>query len=53
MAIKYANIFHFKPSKIYPNLAFWFVNKPSGNPVDKNLESRLRLYVPTHLLVHI
>jgi hypothetical protein len=22
-----------KPSKIYPNLYFWFENTPSGNPV--------------------
>jgi hypothetical protein len=22
-----------RPSKIYPNLDFWFENKPSGNPV--------------------
>jgi hypothetical protein len=21
-----------RPSKIYPNLDFWFENKPSGNP---------------------
>jgi hypothetical protein len=21
-----------RPSKIYPNLKFWFENKPSGNP---------------------
>jgi hypothetical protein len=25
-------IFHSKPSKIYPNLDFWFENIPSGNP---------------------
>jgi hypothetical protein len=32
VSIKYTNIFHAKPSKIYPNLDFWFENKPSGNP---------------------
>jgi hypothetical protein len=24
-----------RPSKIYPNLDFWFENKPSGNPASK------------------
>jgi hypothetical protein len=40
MAVKYyewsKNIpaFSFpRPSKIYPNMDFWFENKPSGNPV--------------------
>jgi hypothetical protein len=32
MAIKYNNIFHRTPSKIYPNWYFWFENEPSGNP---------------------
>jgi hypothetical protein len=32
MTIKYTTIFHPKASKIYPNLGFWFENKPSGNP---------------------
>jgi hypothetical protein len=32
MAIKYSNIFYFKPSKIYPIWDFWFENIPSGNP---------------------
>jgi hypothetical protein len=32
MAIKYINISNLRPSKIYPNLDFWFGNKPSGNP---------------------
>jgi hypothetical protein len=30
LSIKYTNIS--RPSKIYPNLDFWFENKPSGNP---------------------
>jgi hypothetical protein len=25
-----------RPSKIYPNLAFWFENKPSGNPANNS-----------------
>jgi hypothetical protein len=33
VTIKYTNIFHPKKfPKIYPNLDFWFENKPSGNP---------------------
>jgi hypothetical protein len=35
MPIKYNNIFHYKPSKIYPNLDFWFETIPSGNPDEK------------------
>jgi hypothetical protein len=31
MSIKYTNIFDARPSKIYPNLDFWFENTPSGN----------------------
>jgi hypothetical protein len=27
------------PSKIYPNLDFWFKNKPSGNPVGNGTET--------------
>jgi hypothetical protein len=30
--IKYTNIFHCKTLQNYPNLDFWFENKPSGNP---------------------
>jgi hypothetical protein len=33
MTIKYINFFHLRPSKINTNWDFWFVNKPSGNPV--------------------
>jgi hypothetical protein len=32
MAVKYISIFQCKSSEIYPNLYFWFENKPSGNP---------------------
>jgi hypothetical protein len=32
MALKYTNISHIMPSKICPNLDFWFEKKPSGNP---------------------
>jgi hypothetical protein len=32
MDIKYTNNFIARPSKIYPNLDFWFENIPSGNP---------------------
>jgi hypothetical protein len=28
------------PSKIYPNWAFWFENKPSGNPHQNELSSQ-------------
>jgi hypothetical protein len=35
MALKYINISNLRPSKIYPNLDFWFENKPSGTPVLK------------------
>jgi hypothetical protein len=34
------NIFIPRPSKIYPNLDFWFENLPSGN---RDLKSRLKL----------
>jgi hypothetical protein len=31
--MKYTSIFHSKEfTQIYPNLDFWFKNKPSGNP---------------------
>jgi hypothetical protein len=30
-----------RPSKIYPNLDFWFENKPSGNPAPKDNNSGL------------
>jgi hypothetical protein len=33
-SIKYTIIFHCTTLQIYPNLAFWFENKPSGNPGD-------------------
>jgi hypothetical protein len=29
-----------RPYKIYPNLDFWFENKPSGNPGQHNTRSR-------------
>jgi hypothetical protein len=29
------------PSKIYPNLDFWFENKPSGNPALNDVSSVL------------
>jgi hypothetical protein len=32
MAIKYIHFSYLRPSKIYPNLNFWFESKPSGNP---------------------
>jgi hypothetical protein len=33
MDIKYSNVIIAKPSKIYPNLKFfWFENMPSGSP---------------------
>jgi hypothetical protein len=31
-SIKYKISSSARPSKIYPNLDFWFENKPSGNP---------------------
>jgi hypothetical protein len=31
-ALKYINISHLRPSKIFPNWDFWFIKKPSGNP---------------------
>jgi hypothetical protein len=31
-AIKMLTFSIAKPSKMYPNLDFWFENKPSGNP---------------------
>jgi hypothetical protein len=37
MVIKYTNIFNSEPSKICPNLDFWFENKPSGNPDETKL----------------
>jgi hypothetical protein len=40
MAVNYINTFYnLRPSKIYPNLDFWFENKKSGNPGfgDKNV----------------
>jgi hypothetical protein len=41
MSIKYTNIFHFKPSKIYPNRDFWFENDiPSGSPAARNFERK-------------
>jgi hypothetical protein len=33
VSIKYTHIFYCKTPQIYPNLDFWFENKPSGNPV--------------------
>jgi hypothetical protein len=32
MLIKYTNLIHSRPTKISPNLDFWFENEPSGNP---------------------
>jgi hypothetical protein len=29
-----------RPSKIYPNMDFWFENMPSGNPGLRNFDSR-------------
>jgi hypothetical protein len=31
-----------RPSKIYPNLDFWFENKPSGNPANELHERRIK-----------
>jgi hypothetical protein len=33
VSIKYTIIFHCKTLQNFPNLDFWFENKPSGNPV--------------------
>jgi hypothetical protein len=30
--IPISTFFNIRPSKIYPNLDFWFENKPFGNP---------------------
>jgi hypothetical protein len=35
VSIKYAKSSIARPSKIYPNLDFWFENKPSGNPASE------------------
>jgi hypothetical protein len=32
MSLKYSTVFIARPSKIYPNLDFWFETIPSGNP---------------------
>jgi hypothetical protein len=38
VTIKYTNILHCRTIKIYPNLDFWFENKPSGNPAWQSYE---------------
>jgi hypothetical protein len=45
MTIKYTSIFHYKASKIYPNLDFWFENKPSGNPGVAGRNVEIKLYM--------
>jgi hypothetical protein len=34
VSIKYTNIFQCKTLQNFPNLDFWFENKPSGNPAE-------------------
>jgi hypothetical protein len=38
MVKKYIIFSNLSPSKIYPNLDFWFENKPSGNPEELRVQ---------------
>jgi hypothetical protein len=39
-----------KPCKIYPNWAFWFENKPSGNPAAADFVENATHYIKTYFV---
>jgi hypothetical protein len=49
MAVKYKNA---RPSKIYPDLAFWFEYIPSGNPAPSAYLSTLSVIIICKNIAH-
>jgi hypothetical protein len=42
-----------RPSKVYPNLDFWFENKPSGNPGSGGQDPALETFLKVFMVVEI